>query len=57
MEKFGLNVKLLISFMYDNTKNLHKDYLREDIHYIGVPMIGICMRLYQDARQDRKSVV
>jgi 2-oxoglutarate ferredoxin oxidoreductase subunit alpha len=38
-------------FMYDNTKNLHKDYLREDIHYIGVPMIGICMRLYQDARQ------
>jgi 2-oxoglutarate ferredoxin oxidoreductase subunit alpha len=38
-------------FMYDNTKTLHKDYLREDIHYIGVPMIGICMRLYQDARQ------
>ncbi|MEI7587221.1 2-oxoacid:acceptor oxidoreductase subunit alpha [Runella sp.] len=38
-------------FMYDNTKTLHKDYLREDIHYVGVPMIGICMRLYQDARQ------
>lgn len=38
-------------FIYDNTKTLHKDYLREDIHYIGVPMIGICMRLYQDSRQ------
>ena len=38
-------------FLYDNTKNLHKDYIREDIHYIGIPMIGICMRLYQDARQ------
>jgi 2-oxoglutarate/2-oxoacid ferredoxin oxidoreductase subunit alpha len=38
-------------FLYDNTKNLHKDYIRDDIHYIGIPMIGICMRLYQDARQ------
>lgn len=37
-------------FIYDNTKNLHKDYIRDDINYIGVPMIGICMRLYQDAR-------
>lgn len=37
-------------FLYDNTKNLHKDYIRDDIHYIGIPMIGICMRLYQDAR-------
>ncbi|MEZ4902803.1 MAG: 2-oxoacid:acceptor oxidoreductase family protein [Spirosomataceae bacterium] len=37
-------------FVYDNTKNLHKDYIRDDIHYIGIPMIGICMRLYQDAR-------
>lgn len=38
-------------FIYDNTKNLHKDFIREDINYIGIPMIGICMRLYQDARQ------
>ncbi|MFN4144581.1 MAG: 2-oxoacid:acceptor oxidoreductase subunit alpha [Runella sp.] len=38
-------------FVYDNTKNLHKEFLREDINYIGVPMIGICMRLFQDPRQ------
>lgn len=38
-------------FIYDNTKNLHKDFIREDINYIGIPMIGICMRLYQDPRQ------
>ena len=38
-------------FVYDNTKNLHKDFIREDINYIGIPMIGICMRLYQDPRQ------
>ncbi|AEI51223.1 2-oxoacid:acceptor oxidoreductase subunit alpha [Runella slithyformis] len=38
-------------FVYDNTKNLHKDFIRDDIHYIGIPMIGICMRLYSDARQ------
>ncbi|WP_428659738.1 2-oxoacid:acceptor oxidoreductase subunit alpha [Runella sp.] len=38
-------------FIYDNTKNLHKDFIRDDINYIGIPMIGICMRLYSDARQ------
>ncbi len=38
-------------FLYDNTKNLHKDFIREDVNYIGIPMIGICMRLYSDARQ------
>lgn len=38
-------------FVYDNTKNLHKDFIRDDINYIGIPMIGICMRLYSDARQ------
>jgi len=37
--------------VYDNTKNLHKDFIRDDINYIGIPMIGICMRLYQDPRQ------
>jgi 2-oxoglutarate ferredoxin oxidoreductase subunit alpha len=38
-------------FLYDNTKNLHKDFIRDDVNYIGIPMIGICMRLYSDARQ------
>lgn len=45
------NVKSGGYFVYDNTKNLHKDFLRDDIHYIGVPMIGICMRMFQDPRQ------
>ena len=29
-------------FLYDNTKPLHKDFIREDINYIGVPFTGIC---------------
>jgi 2-oxoglutarate ferredoxin oxidoreductase subunit alpha len=37
-------------FVYDSTKNLHKEYIREDIHYIGIPMMEICMREYTDPR-------
>jgi 2-oxoglutarate/2-oxoacid ferredoxin oxidoreductase subunit alpha len=38
-------------FVYDNTKNLFKEFIRDDVTYIGVPMIGICMRLFSDPRQ------
>lgn len=38
-------------FMYDNTKPLHKDYIREDITYIGIPLTGICNKEYTDPRQ------
>lgn len=37
-------------FVYDNTKNLHKEYIRTDINYIGIPMMEICMREYTDPR-------
>ncbi|MFM9944679.1 MAG: 2-oxoacid:acceptor oxidoreductase subunit alpha [Bacteroidia bacterium] len=37
-------------FVYDSTKNLHKEFIREDINYIGVPMMEICMREYTDPR-------
>lgn len=29
-------------FMYDNTREIDKNLIREDIHYIGVPMIELC---------------
>ncbi len=29
-------------FMYDNTREIDKSLLRDDIHYIGVPMIELC---------------
>ncbi len=37
-------------FVYDSTKNLHKEFIREDINYIGIPMMEICMREYTDPR-------
>ncbi len=37
-------------FVFDSTKNLHKEFLREDINYIGIPMMEICMREYTDPR-------
>jgi len=38
-------------FMYDSTKSLHKEYIREDITYLGIPLMGICMEQYTDPRQ------
>lgn len=38
-------------FFYDNTKPLHKEFIREDITYIGVPLTGICNKEYTDPRQ------
>jgi 2-oxoglutarate ferredoxin oxidoreductase subunit alpha len=38
-------------FMYDNTKPLHKEYIREDITYLGIPLMGICLEQYTDPRQ------
>jgi 2-oxoglutarate ferredoxin oxidoreductase subunit alpha len=46
-------------FVYDNSKKLHKEFLREDIHFIGIPMIKMCMEHYRDPRQQQlfKNVV
>lgn len=38
-------------FLYDSTKKLHDDFLREDIHFIGVPLMEICDREFSDPRQ------
>jgi 2-oxoglutarate ferredoxin oxidoreductase subunit alpha len=38
-------------FVYDSTKILHQELIREDITYIGIPMMEICLREYSDPRQ------
>ncbi len=38
-------------FIYDNSKPLHKEFIREDINYIGVPLTEIATREYADPRQ------
>ena len=46
-------------FIYDNSKKLHNEFFREDIHFIGIPMIEMCMEHYRDPRQQQlfKNVV
>jgi len=51
MMKDIANVNVDGYFLYDNTKPLHKDYIREDINYIGIPFTGICNKEYTDPRQ------
>ena len=38
-------------FFYDNTKQLRKEVMRDDITFIGVPLTQICLREYTDPRQ------
>jgi 2-oxoglutarate ferredoxin oxidoreductase subunit alpha len=38
-------------FLYDNSKKLHEEYIRNDIHYIGIPLMEMCNANYSDARQ------
>lgn len=38
-------------FIYDSTKPLDLRYIRDDVHYIGIPFTEICLREYTDARQ------
>lgn len=37
--------------LYDSSKKLHSEYLREDINYIGIPLMEMCNENYTDARQ------
>ncbi len=39
-------------FVYDNTRKLHGD-LREDIQFIGIPMMRLCMDNYNDPRKQQ----
>lgn len=38
-------------FVYDSTKILYQELLRDDITYLGIPMMEICLREYSDPRQ------
>ena len=38
-------------FLYDSSKKLPADYIREDITYIGIPLMELCNAAYSDARQ------
>jgi 2-oxoglutarate/2-oxoacid ferredoxin oxidoreductase subunit alpha len=38
-------------FLYDSSKPLHSQYIRDDINYIGIPMTELCNNAYTDARQ------
>lgn len=46
-------------FIYDSTKKLHDTFHRDDIHFIGVPLMEICNREFSDPRQKQlfKNVV
>ncbi|MCP9767564.1 2-oxoacid:acceptor oxidoreductase subunit alpha [Lacihabitans sp. LS3-19] len=38
-------------FVYDSTKKLYDEFLREDINFIGIPLMDICNREFTDPRQ------
>lgn len=38
-------------FLYDNTKPLHSQFIRDDVNYIGIPMTELCNNAFTDARQ------
>ncbi len=38
-------------FMYDSTKKLHPEFIRDDINYLGIPLMEMCNREYSDPRQ------
>lgn len=38
-------------FMYDSTKPLHPEFIREDINYIGIPLMEMCIQAFTDSRQ------
>ena len=38
-------------FFYDSTKPLHPQFKRDDINYIGVPLMELCNKKFTDARQ------
>ena len=40
-------------FLYDSSKMLHSKELRDDINYLGMPISAICIKEYQDARQQQ----
>ena len=38
-------------FLYDSTKKLGPELIRDDVNYIGIPLMEICIREFTDPRQ------
>ncbi len=38
-------------FLYDSSKKLQAEYMREDVNYIGIPLMEMCNEAFTDARQ------
>jgi 2-oxoglutarate/2-oxoacid ferredoxin oxidoreductase subunit alpha len=38
-------------FLYDSSKPLHSQFIRDDIKYLGIPLMELCNNAYSDARQ------
>src|ERR1700741_1017131 len=38
-------------FLYDSSKKLHQEYVREDINYLGIPLMQLSNEAFTDARQ------
>ncbi|MGZ3820518.1 MAG: 2-oxoacid:acceptor oxidoreductase subunit alpha [Mucilaginibacter sp.] len=38
-------------FLYDSTKKLSPEFIRDDVNYIGIPLMEICIREFTDPRQ------
>lgn len=51
MKQDILGLKPGAYFIYDNTKPLAREFIREDIHYIGIPFTEITNKEYSDPRQ------
>ncbi len=51
MQKDVASVKPNGYFIYDSTKILHQVFVRDDIHYIGIPMMEMCLEHFTDPRQ------
>lgn len=45
------NVRTGGYFLYDSSKPLHSQYIREDIHYIAIPLMEMCNNAFTDPRQ------
>jgi 2-oxoglutarate/2-oxoacid ferredoxin oxidoreductase subunit alpha len=51
MKKDVADVRAGGYFLYDSTKPLHSEYFRDDINYIGIPLMELSNANYTDPRQ------
>ncbi len=51
MAQDGKNVMPGGYFMYDSTKKLSDQYIRDDVHYLGIPMMELSNQAFSDPRK------